>query len=224
MAGKKIGNILGQLVDTNPIESFREIGGGLSSALTDDLLKASGTDMWNQMFGNGEKKDTTNHGDMNHGQELVLSDRNLQKKKETPKNAESPRKPDIAAGNEYHREIVRGESRIGNEESREIAVKVEEIIIELKQLVNQSQELQVQFKQVASEQRVVKAGKYHLTFFQFVLTQIRSARMKVESSAAWLSASKGKKGKKAPSYQDMAKKMGTSFTLSSERTAATQTG
>lgn len=221
MAGKKIGNILGQLVDTNPIESFREIGGGLSSALTDDLLKASGTDMWNQMFGNAEKKA---HNEQNDSGEIILSDRNLQKKKEAPKNAESPRKLEVAAGNDYHREIVRGESRIGSEESREIAIKVEEIIIELKQLINQSQELQVQFKQVASEQRVVKAGKYHLSFFEFVLTHIRRARMKVESSAAWLSATKGKKGKKAPSYQDMAKKMGTSFTLSNERTVATQTG
>jgi hypothetical protein len=82
--------------------------------------------------------------------------------------------------------------------------------------------LQIEFKEVAIEQRIVNPGKYHTSFFEWVLSAIRIARMKVEDSGAWLSASKGKKAKK--DYWQMFKKHGTTFGLSNERVVATQTG
>ncbi len=86
-----------------------------------------------------------------------------------------------------------------------------------------SQELEITYKDMAIEQRIVKPGKYHLNFFQFVLSMVRSARMKIEESSAWLSVAKGKNGKKQ-NYWQMFKKHGTTFGMSSERAIATQAG
>src|SRR3989344_5698474 len=73
-----------------------------------------------------------------------------------------------------------------------------------------------------SEQQIVNPGKYHVSFFEWVLLLVRQARMKVEDSSAWLGAFKSKKAKKQ--YWSMFKKHGTTFGLSNERVVSTQTG
>ena len=99
------------------------------------------------------------------------------------------------------------------------------IIIELKRLAASSQELEIEFKDVVMTQNVVKPGKYHQGFFEWVLIVIRNARVRVEDAGAWLSVMHGKKGKKQQqNYWQMFKKHGTTFGLSNERVVATQTG
>jgi len=93
---------------------------------------------------------------------------------------------------------------------------------EIKKLADSSKELQMQFKEVAVEQHSKAPGKYHKSFFSWLLTVIRTARMKVEDSQSWLAALQSKK--KSREYGAMAKKQGTSFTLNNERTVATQVG
>ena len=77
-------------------------------------------------------------------------------------------------------------------------------------------------KEVAVEQHAVTPGKYHKSFFSWLLSIIRNARMKVEDSGAWLAAMHSKK--KSREYGAMAKKHGTTFTLNNERNVATQVG
>ena len=95
-------------------------------------------------------------------------------------------------------------------------------MIEIKKLADSSKELQMQFKEVAVEQHAVTPGKYHKSFFSWLLSIIRNARMKVEDSGAWLAAMHSKK--KSREYGAMAKKHGTTFTLNNERNVATQVG
>jgi len=82
--------------------------------------------------------------------------------------------------------------------------------------------LEVEFKAVVVEQRPVAIGKYHVNFFEWMLSVVRAARIKVEESGSWLSAMSGKKAKK--DYWGMSKKHGTSFSLSGERVVSQQTG
>lgn len=136
------------------------------------------------------------------------------KKEETEKN--------IEPGINYSREIIQAEEITIKRENKETEVQLKEIVVEIKKLADSSKELQMQFKDVAVEQYVTKPGKYHKTFFAWLYSMIRAARMKIEDSSAWLTALHSKK--KSREYGAMAKKHGTSFSLSNERNVATQVG
>jgi hypothetical protein len=132
----------------------------------------------------------------------------------------------VAAAIDYHREIVKVGEKASKVENREINEKIQQISVELHRLINSSQVLKMEFKEMAVEQGPVNAGEYHINFLEWMLLVIKQAREKVEDSGAWLSAvkGKGKGGKKDNSYWSMFKKHGTSFGLSNERNVATQTG
>ncbi len=133
----------------------------------------------------------------------------------------SRREQYVEPGIDYQREIVHGERRV-SQDNRAIEVKVEEILIELKQLISSSKELENAFKDVAVAQAPVKVGKYHVNFFEWVLSTIKTARARVEESVGWMSAISSKKSKRE--YWAMFKKHGTTFGLSNERVVATQVG
>ena len=97
-------------------------------------------------------------GDLTEGQELVLA----KTQEKAPQKKESLY---TEPGIDYRREILHGEKKLTQENNREIATKIQEILIELKQLMHSSQELQVQFKQVAVEPEIANPGKYHVSFF-----------------------------------------------------------
>ncbi len=147
-------------------------------------------------------------GDLSEGQEIVFTKRE--------------RKAEIEPGIDYVREIVHAETRITRKQEANLETKIEEILIELKKLLQSSKELQVEFKDITVATLPVKPGKYHLNFFEWMLVTIRNARMRIEDSAAWVGVISGKKNKK--DYWTLSKKHGTSFMLSGERTAATQVG
>jgi len=200
-----------QFTNDNNIETYKSIGSAITQSLGNDLIKGGTNDVKEQLFGIGLT------GDLVEGEELILSKTNRDKKSE-----EYVRALDIEPGIDYRRELLHGYRKIAKENTQEISKKIQEIIVELKRLTESSKELQVEFKEVAIEQRVVNPGKYHASFFEWVLSAIKLARMKVEDSGAWLSVSKSKKAKRE--YWAMFKKHGTTFGLSNERVVATQTG
>lgn len=206
-------------IDPNPIEAFRESGYAVAENVKTQAI-ASVDDLWKQLLGGSEKPTPQKmSGDLQAGQSIDFT---AHKKPQPEQTKEQPKNLNIAAGIDYHREIIQGERRISKETEQMLSKQIEEIVIELRQIVNASQELAVQFKDVAVEQRITKPGKYHLNLFQFVLTIVRQARMKVESSSACLSIAKGKKGKK--DYWDLFAQQGTSFAMNNERAIATQAG
>ncbi len=202
-------------IDQNPIEAIRDIGASVVESAKNDLARGLVTDLWDQMLGTEIGKENTTRqtsGDLKEGQEITL--------KKQPKKED--KKPQIEAGWDYTGEIIHAEKRISQTENRELSARVSEIMIELKKLTSSSKELEAVFREITVEQKPVNPGKYHLNFFEWMLSTIRSARMKIEDSKNWASVFASKKGKKE--YWSLFKKHGTSFGLSGERTAATQTG
>lgn len=198
--------------DANPIEA---IGRGVASSLASDFGKGMVHDLWDQMLGNYE--DTSNRGDLVAGQEIDLRAVSARKKQ-----VEQAPQPFVEPGIDYRREILHVEKKVAKENSQVIETKIQEIIIELKRLTETSKILQAEFREVTTESRIETVGKYHLSFFEWVLSMVRGARLKVEDAGSWLAVTYAKKKKRG--YWQMFKKHGTTFGLSHERVVATQTG
>lgn len=206
LKSKSVKKELKQFISENPFESIGGIGKGVIGALKEDLVKKGVYEAKDEIAGLKE----THGGDLSQGNELDLSEIKHAVHEITE------------MGHEYVREIVHA-GRIANaENSQEIQVKMQEILIEIKQLANSSELLKKQVEVVTVEQATQKPGKYHVNFLEQMLSFIRDARMNVENSLAWFSALRSKKA--ARQYGAMTKKHGTGFTLSNERNAATQVG
>ncbi len=208
-------------IDQNPIEAVRDtamaLGSSVVGSVKDDLAKGIMTDLWDQMLGTEIGKGNAikqTSGDLMEGQEISF--------KKQPKEEKAKNKPRIEAAIDYTGEIIHAERRITQVQNRELETKVQEIIVELKKLTKSSKELEVTFRDITVEQVPVKAGKYHLNFFEWMLSTIRSARQRIEDSGNWANVFAAKKTKRE--YWSLFKKHGTSFGLSGERIVATQTG
>jgi len=192
-------------LNQNPLESLGGILQGTGTTLAKDLAGAGASDLFGQLLGIETPKEAKS-GELREGEEL-----NLKKAKEQA----------VEPGIDYRREIVHSERITSRENERAIQVRIEEIYIEIKKLVSSSQELESQFKDVAVETPIIKPGKYHENFFEWIFSTIKKARMRIEESAGWLSAMHSKKDRK---YWAQFKKHGTTFGLSNERVVATQVG
>jgi len=204
-------------IDRNPIESFKGIGQAVLDSTVKDLGKDAVADLWAQLLG-GEKNSPKDEfsGDLSEGEEIDF--KALSKKKTTEKSNFNDIEPAI----DYKREILHREVQVMHENTQVLKVKIEEILAELKKITATSAEIAIEFKEITVEQRIEKPGDYHLNFFQWMLSVVKSARMKIEDSGAWLSVMKSKRSKR--NYWAMFEKHGTTFGLSNERVVATQTG
>lgn len=202
---KKQKSQAGRAHNQNPFESLGSILQGAGDSLVKDLANPSVNEFWEQMLGAESKKNNKQSGELHEGQELNL------------------KKPQAESGEiatDYVREIIHPE-KANNRENREIQIRVQEIMIEIKKLTDSSAELAMQFKDVKAETPAGQIGTYHEHFLEWVFATIRAARMRIEESAGWLSAMHSKKDRK---YWAMFKKHGTSFGLSNERNVSTQVG
>lgn len=203
-----------QYSNDNLVESLGGILSGIGNQTADLAKSTINLDNWDQYLGleESEGKKKKHKGDLSEGEELNLKE--LHEKKQE--------KAHVEPGLEYVREIVHAGERQISRENQEVEAQLREIMTEVKKLADSSKELQSQFKEVAVEQHAVTPGKYHKSFFTWMLLMIRIARQKVEDSGAWLAAMQSKK--KSREYGAMAKKHGTTFTLNNERNVATQVG
>lgn len=196
----------------NPLESLSGLGrfflDGVKDQAIDQGLKKIPIDAARSILGESESN-TPRSGDMKPGQEVNL---NSVEKSEKPKG-------EVLGGIDYRRETVQGSERIHNRELSEQDRKLQEIRSEIARLASSIQTISKEARAVSVEQAPQTSGKYHLNFMEWMLSVIRTARMKVEDSGAWLQVSKKKNG-----YSQKAQNLGTKFTLSHERTVATQTG
>lgn len=200
-------------VDENPIEAKRDIPSGVAASLTEDLLKPAITkDVWEQLLGvdasSTSKEKTKISGDILEGENLDI--KALEKIQY------------VEPGLDYRREIIHVSERTARENTFALERRIQEIIVELKKLASSSQELETAFAQVSVASAPEQPGKYHLNFFEWVLSVVHSARLRVEESQTWLALFASKRAKRQ--YWSMFKKHGTSFGLSNERVVATQTG
>jgi hypothetical protein len=218
MAGKN--NKKSKYFDRNPIEAaLRDtMDGVIDSVKTGaaDESKETINTLWKQLLGESGKSQEQQaqmSGDLAEGEELDLS-------KKQQKMAE--KLANIEAGYDYKTEILHFERRESQESQNQTSTKIQEILIEIKQLSNSVKELEVEVKDVAMDTVPAKAGKYHESFFEYLLTMLRNARIRVESSGSWLQAVVGKKAKKG--FWENAKKHGTSYSMSADRAVSQQVG
>lgn len=141
----------------------------------------------------------------------------------TEKKTSNEKSSHVEAAMNHSRDVIKSSERASKGEVREIKQNIQEIKAELNKLLASSKVLEMEFAEVSMEQAPVDAGEYHKTFFDWMLLVIRQARHKVEDSGAWLNTVKGK-GKGKDGYWGMSKKHGTSFSMSNERSVATQVG
>lgn len=99
---------------------------------------------------------------------------------------------------------------------------MQELAAEVKQLQAQTSELAQEVKNVTVESMPSSVGKYHLNFFEWVITMLKDLRQRVSESRQWLAMSTTKKQQKG--YWAMFKKHGTSFAMSEERAIASANG
>lgn len=209
-----------QYIEENPFEALMGMGSDVVKSIKSDVGKDSVFDAWDQFLGADKSHDDKHAGghsgetEMHAGEEVDVNNHD--------KGAKEHAKPHIEAGNDYHRDIVHASERRASSENQEIAVKVQEILIEIKQLANSSIELKKKVEVLTIEQIGENPGVYHLNFMEEVLKWIHDARMNVEDSLAWFNALRSKKA--ARQYGSLAKKHGASFMLSGERAPVTQTG
>jgi len=198
-----------QHVDQNPIEAIRSIGSGFKKSMKDDLMEQSVHDAWNQLS-KSESLQNANEGKLSAGQELQLA------------SIEQTTIKITEQGRAYSKEITNAGTNNSRRETQGIEVRLQEILIEIKTLSKSSKQLEKKVQVTTLEQGVVNPGVYHEKWFEKILLDLRDVRASVEDGLAWFSALRSKKASKQ--YGKMAKKHGTGFTLSNERTAATQTG
>jgi len=179
----------------------------------DQGIKKVPSDFLAEIVGRSERA-TPPSGDLAPGEIL-----NLSKLRKRPDIAARRENLNTLPGIDYRREVVRGTDMLRSRQTNELDRKIQEIMAELKRLVDSSKTISNEYVQIAVEQKPAEAGNYYLNFFDFMLSVIRTARQKVEDSGAWLQVAKKKNG-----FQQKARTLGTKFSLSHERTVATQTG
>ncbi len=199
--------------DQNTPEVVGDIVSGVQDSFRKDLLERSVNDAWEQLLGiehqeKSKKSPEAVAGDLVEGEEIELAVKEKASK--------------IEAGYDYKTEILHFEQKATKKENREVKAEIEEIRAELVKLVKSSQELQGKFETVTVESLPVAAGKYHLNFFDFVRSEISKALMNVKEAATWMNVVTHKADRK--SYWSLAKKHGTSYSLSGERVVSTQVG
>jgi len=197
--------------DTNTVEVIRDAGVSVVKNVNEELKRETHL-AWDMSLGLGEFG-AKRSGEMQQGEEIVLA----QKKQE-----EKTKLKNIEGGINYSSEIIHAERRTTQETNREIKMSVQEILVELKKIKGMSKEIEFQFRDVDTINMPENPGKYHLNFFEWVLSVVRSARMKIEDSKAWLTSVSSKSAKRE--HWTSNKKQGTQFGLSGERSVATQTG
>lgn len=199
-----------QYVNQNPIESLISIGTGVKDSVVEDLGKAGVYEAWDELLNTELKPHKDTHGDLSEGHEIDLSET-----KEKSHEITEIR-------HEFASEIIHAGKRASSEASAEIEMRMHEILIEIKKLSESSAELKDQVEVITLESTADNPGVYHVNFLEEMLSFIHDLRLNVEDSLAWFSALRSKKA--ARQYGSMAKKHGTSFTLSNERQVSTQVG
>ena len=203
----------------NPFETTKGFGSDVIKSIGNDFVKEGGKDFMRQLLGLEEyatKAVQALQGELEEGQEISFAKKQAEKKSE--------KKAAIEPADNYHRDIIHAETMHVQLENRELREKLESIQIELKKITQTSKELEATFKDVSKETliRTVKPGKYHVNFFEWMLLTLQNARVRIESSASWISAISTKRSKK--DFWSLAKSHGTSYSLSSERAVAQQVG
>lgn len=118
--------------------------------------------------------------------------------------------------------VKRQEQTVYSAKERETQLQIKSLQNEIQQLAKATGTLAKEV-QIASMQMPAEVGQYHITFFEKLRQLLQKLRSQINESSAWL-AEFNKKSQKKNGYWGKYKKQGTTFSLHSDRSVATQTG
>jgi hypothetical protein len=115
---------------------------------------------------------------------------------------------------------IRQERLLFSAKEQQTRIQIKSIQEELKKLASETGELNQEIKKAVFN-TPVETGTYYLNFFDRIKRLIEVARKKIASSRTWLAEfNRRNKRKKQCFFWAQAKKSGTRFTLSQERSSA----
>lgn len=176
------------------LENLKNVPGGMSKSLKNDLMTEGWNSVWNQFWGfERESFEKTSA--------LEQSERKEFRKK---------------ANYEAKTEVI-----LFTAQERAVAQEIEAIRQELIAFIKTAKEVDFEIEKTVKE-IPVRPGVYHLRFLERIKRLLKLLREKLENSRTWLRVSVSKR--KQRGYWFLYKKNGTNFGLSNERVVATQTG
>ncbi len=120
-------------------------------------------------------------------------------------------------------EVVRRQEKlVFSAKEQETKAKVTALQEEVKKLASATKNLTKEVE-IAAAETPVRPGIYHETFFEKLISFVKSLTKKIEDASVWLAAWNSR-AKKRPFYWAQVQKSGTKFMLSGERYMATQAG
>lgn len=187
----------------NQFESLKDTGTAVVESVAKQSTEAV-KDMWNALLGDDKYAAKPKlSGELKPKQEVNLQDE--AKAKEKKSKAEAPMS--------YFREIAEAGKTGMHRESQEVRQQIQGILYELQRVAHASKAIERQVTQAVGT-GVASPGKYHETFFEWMLTVVRDARKRVENAGAWLQSVKKKKGYNSKNMSQF---------LSGERSVSSQT-
>jgi len=182
----------------NVLESLKDIGSGSTRSLTNDLLKETSRNFFEQLIGVREQKYS---GEITPGETVELNEvftGTLEQKKKARAQIAIER-------NLFQEEKLRTEKR-----TNELRLQLHALMQEVFSLAQSTQGLGEEVE-VASMQVPVNPGIYHVAFFEKLLNFIKSFRKKIENASLWLGTSNRRAEKK--NFWSIYKKHGSKFLL-----------
>ena len=183
------------IVGDNVLETVRSIGGNVGKTLQQDVVQQMGNDMLRDIFGTQQPKE------LHQNESIAVQP--------------EQRAPQLTSNSELMKPFIQ-------KDIQETKTQLESIRKELQMLSKSIKGFHQEVEKAIMEMPV-NPGVYHINFFEQLRSFLQSLRETLDNSSTWLAAfsanSKKKKG-----YWGKYKKHGTTFGLSSERTASTQSG
>jgi hypothetical protein len=119
-------------------------------------------------------------------------------------------------------EIRKEEQIVFSAKEQETKSRVESLMMEIRKMSEAVKNLEKQVD-ITSFSAPVNPGIYHETFFEKLISFIKTMTKNIKNSSLWLSTFNSR-AKKNPYYWQQVKKSGSNFYLSQERYMSTQAG
>ena len=193
------------------VESMRDMGGSVMKSLKNDVVKGTAQSIFDQLVGSAK---TGQAPDMNQNNTPDLGAFIAEREKQAADQARSQERS-------FHMHKAQETKVLFSHADESLRKEIDGVRQELQMLVASMGKVEQQIEKAVMD-NVVDAGVYHLNFFRNLQGWLRMMRKSLEDASLWLEMSSGR-GKRSHYWKQFGKS-GTKYSLSSERTLATQAG
>jgi len=171
------------LAQANPLESLKDLGGGVAKSLKEDLIEKAPRDFMDQLFG---PKPQNFSGEILVGESLEIREIMSGEHKERQR---------LRAQLTLERSMRLEEQSYVDRKTNELKIQLKAIQEEILVLVQNTQGLTDE-TQIAAMQVSIEPGVYHLVFFEKLLEFIKSFRKRINEASVWLHTTNKRAAKK----------------------------